>query len=478
MQVSCQVLTTNPAAAAAPTSDVRQTCVSNQGYPLHTRTCSHSFGCSCAWCCSLRRIGSFKLSGVGSLLCLTVLGSRKPVDDWGAKKNSKFILRVGNWEHLLVLAVVSSQVRHGYADAELNLDSVCGGIQSVGEMVSSSIQWLRCFPANTKLIPRDFKVFIAGGQARDAIDTESMASSGSRVHEKASSTPLLVWVTFLRRARASGRAMAVPLFKSRRLFSGVSDPAPLRTSPYGVQRSWSCGPGGVGHSACSLSGILVLNKVCVSRVAQLNSFSPPQHIHTMSKGVDRAARQCHCVVLWAGNVATYNSNLMREETDRRSQGASAYLLNGLWILLCGFGGPQLAWWIIASAMLKGWYCERASCSVFRRWGLPAGLWWLSGFSRDSDKLGINESLFWNWEWMSVRSPHGCRALWSRVDELVGPFEDSMLSEEACFLLTDTADNASSFLAILGHPVWPCGLIYGSSGGASCCAVLLFLRSYC
>jgi hypothetical protein len=35
-----------------------------------------------------------------------------------------------------VSPVVSSQVRHGYADAELNLD-VCGGIQSVGEMVSS-----------------------------------------------------------------------------------------------------------------------------------------------------------------------------------------------------------------------------------------------------------------------------------------------------------------------------------------------------
>ena len=77
------------------------------------------------------------MSEVGSLLRLTVLGSRKLVDDWGAKKNGKFVLRV--WElrtSAVFPPVVSSQVRHGYADAELNLD-VCGGIQSVGEMVSS-----------------------------------------------------------------------------------------------------------------------------------------------------------------------------------------------------------------------------------------------------------------------------------------------------------------------------------------------------
>lgn len=64
-----------------------------------------------------------------------------------------------------------------------------------------------------------------------------------------------------------------------------------------------------------------------------------------------------------------------------------------------------------------------------------------------------------------------------MDELVGPFADSMLSEEACFLPTDAADKASSFLAILGRPVWPCGLVCGSGGGASCCVVFLSLRSY-
>ena len=40
--------------------------------------------------------------------------------------------------------------------------------------------------------------------------------------------------------------------------------------------------------------------------------------------------------------------------------------------------------------------------------------------------------------------------------MVGPFADSMLSEEAWFLPTDTADNASSFLAILsttGLALW-------------------------
>lgn len=46
------------------------------------------------------------------------------------------------------------------------------------------------------------------------MDTGSMASSGSRIHETVSSTPLLVWVTFLRRARASGRATAVVLYSN------------------------------------------------------------------------------------------------------------------------------------------------------------------------------------------------------------------------------------------------------------------------
>ncbi|PMD21420.1 hypothetical protein NA56DRAFT_748880 [Hyaloscypha hepaticicola] len=54
-------------------------------------------------------------------------GSRKLVDDWGAKKNGKFVLRV--WElrtSAVFPPVVSSQVRHGYADAELNLGDVWG----------------------------------------------------------------------------------------------------------------------------------------------------------------------------------------------------------------------------------------------------------------------------------------------------------------------------------------------------------------
>jgi hypothetical protein len=46
------------------------------------------------------------------------------------------------------------------------------------------------------------------------MDTGSMESSGSRVHEKVSPTPLLVWVTFLRRARTSGRATAVVLYSN------------------------------------------------------------------------------------------------------------------------------------------------------------------------------------------------------------------------------------------------------------------------
>lgn len=49
------------------------------------------------------------------------------MDDWGAKKNGKFVLRV--WElrtSAVFPPVVSSQVRHGYADAELNLGDVWG----------------------------------------------------------------------------------------------------------------------------------------------------------------------------------------------------------------------------------------------------------------------------------------------------------------------------------------------------------------
>jgi hypothetical protein len=44
------------------------------------------------------------------------------------------------------------------------------------------------------------------------MDTEFMASSGSRVHEKVSPSPLLVWVTFLQRTRALGRATAVVFY--------------------------------------------------------------------------------------------------------------------------------------------------------------------------------------------------------------------------------------------------------------------------
>jgi hypothetical protein len=48
-------------------------------------------------------------------------------------------IEVGTEKVSWISPVVSSQARHGYADAEHSLGAACGGIQSDGEMVSTTL---------------------------------------------------------------------------------------------------------------------------------------------------------------------------------------------------------------------------------------------------------------------------------------------------------------------------------------------------